>query len=115
VSGSIDFATPAQWATEELLPHLTNGEQVILEDIGHTESVWFSQPEARAHLITTFFDTGEVDASLYVYQPIDFSVDRGWDDLMRLFIIIIIVAIALVIALIWLTIYLVRRRKARNN
>jgi pimeloyl-ACP methyl ester carboxylesterase len=115
VSGSIDFATPAQWATEELLPHLTNGEQVILEDIGHTESVWYSQPEARAHLITTFFDTGEVDASLYEYQPIDFTVDRGWSDLMRIFIIIVSIVIALIIALIWLTIYVVRRRRARNS
>jgi hypothetical protein len=115
VSGSIDFSTPPQFATEELLPHLTNGEQVILEDIGHTESIWYSQPEARAHLVTTFFDTGEVDASLYEHQAVDFNVDRGWSDLMRIFIIIIVVVIALVIALIWLTIYLVRRRKARNT
>jgi len=115
VSGSIDFSTPPQFATEELLPHLTNAEQVILEDMGHTETIWNSQPEARAHLVTTFFDTGEVDASLYEYQPIDFTVDRGWSDLMRILIIIISIVIALIIALIWFTIYLVRRRKARNN
>jgi len=115
VSGSIDFATPPQFGTEELLPHLTNAEQVILEDMGHTESIWYSQPEARAHLVTTFFDTGEVDASLYEYQPVDFTVDQGWSDLMRIFIIIVIIVTALIIALIWLTIYLVRRRQARNN
>ena len=115
VSGSIDFSTPSQFATEELLPQLTNAEQVILEDIGHTESVWFSQPEARAHLITTFFDTGEVDASLYEYQPIEFTVDQGWSDLMRMFIIIISVVIAIIIALIWFISYRIRRRKARNN
>lgn len=115
VSGSIDFSTPSQFGTEELLPQLTNAEQVILEDIGHTDSVWNSQPEARAHLITTFFDTGEVDASLYEYQPIDFTVDQGWSDLMRIFIIIVSIVTALIIALIWFTIYLVRRRKARNN
>jgi membrane protease YdiL (CAAX protease family) len=114
VSGSIDFSTPPQFATEELLPHLTNAEQVILEDMGHTESIWYSQPEARAHLVTTFFDTGEVDASLYEYQPVDFTVDQGWSDLMRIFIIIISIVIAFIIALIWLTIYLVRRRKART-
>ena len=115
VNGNIDFATPPQFGTEELLPHLTNAEQVILEDMGHTESIWYSQPEARAHLVTTFFDTGEVDASLYEYQPVDFTVDQGWSDLMRIFIIIVIIVTALIIALIWLTIYLVRRRKARNN
>ena len=115
VSGSIDFSTPRQLATEELLPHLTNGEQVILEDMGHTETIWYSQPEARAHLVNTFFDSGKVDASLYEYQPIDFTVERGWSDLMRILITIIGIAIAVIVALIWLTIYLVRRRKARNN
>ena len=106
---------PPQFATEELLPYLTNGQQVFLEDVGHTESVWFSQPEARAHLVTTFFDTGEVDASLYQHQTVDFTVGRGWSDLMRIFIIIIVIAIAVVIALIWLISALVRRRKARSN
>jgi pimeloyl-ACP methyl ester carboxylesterase len=115
VSGNIDFSTPPQFATEELLPYLTNGEQVFLEDFGHTESVWFSQPEARAHLVNTFFDTGEVDASLYEYQPVDFTVERDWSDLMRTFIIIISIVIAAIIALLWFTIYRIRRRKARNN
>lgn len=115
VSGSIDFSTPPQFATEELLPYLNNAEQVLLKDVGHTESVWNSQPEARARLVTTFFDTGEVDASLYEYQPIDFTVDRGWSDLMRMFIIVVIIATALIIALIWFTIYRLRRRKVRNN
>jgi pimeloyl-ACP methyl ester carboxylesterase len=115
VSGNIDFSTPPQFATEELLPHLTNAEQVILEDFGHTESVWFSQPEARAHLVTTFLDTGEVDASLYEYQPVNFTVDRGWSDLMRILIIVISIVIAFVIALVWFISYRIRRRKARNN
>jgi hypothetical protein len=115
VNGNIDFSTPPQYGKEELLPHLTNGELVILEDIGHTESIWYSQPEARAHLVTTFFDTGEVDASLYEHQAVDFNVVQGWDDLMRTFIIIIVVVIALVIALIWFIISRIRRRKARIN
>jgi hypothetical protein len=115
VSGSIDFSTPPQFATEELLPHLSNGEQVILKDIGHTESIWGSQPEARAHLVTTFFDTGEVDASLYEYQPVNFTVDRDWSGLMRILMAIIVAVIALVIALIGFSIYLVRRRKTRRS
>lgn len=94
---------------------MTNGEQVILEDIGHSDSIWASQPEARAHLITTFFDTGEVDASLYEHQAVDFAIDRSWSDLMRIFIMIIIAVVTLVIALIGLAIYLVRRHKARNT
>ncbi|UCC89675.1 MAG: alpha/beta fold hydrolase, partial [Anaerolineales bacterium] len=38
ISGSIDFSTPPQFATEELLPYLSNGEQVILKDFGHTST-----------------------------------------------------------------------------
>ena len=114
VSGNVDFSTPPQYATEELLPQLSHAEQVILEDFGHTESIWYSQPEARAHLFSTFFDTGEVDASLYEYQAIDFTVDQDWGDLMRTLITIISIVIALIIALVWFSIYLVRRRKARN-
>lgn len=115
VSGSIDFSTPPQYATEELLPYMSNGQQVILKDMGHTETVWGSQPEARAHLFNTFFDTGEVDASLYEYQPVDFNVDRGWSDLMRTFILVIVIAIVVLLALIWFIISRIRRRKARNS
>lgn len=109
VSGSIDFSTPPQFATEELLPHLTNGEQVILEDIGHTESIWFSQPEARAHLITTFFDTGEVDASLYTYQPLDFDVGLGWSGLAKVLLGTLLVVIVLLVAVAWIIARRVRR------
>ena len=34
---ALDFATPPQNATRELLPHLPNGHQVVLPDIGHSE------------------------------------------------------------------------------
>ena len=30
IGGELDFATPPQAATEELLPHLPNGRQVVL-------------------------------------------------------------------------------------
>jgi pimeloyl-ACP methyl ester carboxylesterase len=112
VSGSIDFATPPQFATEELLPHLSNGEQVILEDFGHTESFFNSQPEARAHMVTTFFNTGEVDASLYTYQPLDFDVGLGWPGLAKVLLGILLVVIVIVVAVVWLIVWLVRRRRA---
>ena len=74
VSGTVDYSTPAQAATEELLPYLTNGEQVILADFGHFTDIWGLQPEATRHLLVTFFDTGEVDDSLFSYQPMDYDV-----------------------------------------
>jgi pimeloyl-ACP methyl ester carboxylesterase len=73
ISGSVDFSTPAQFATRELLPYLKNGRQVILAEQGHTDDFWQFQPEARERLLTSFFDTGQADDSLYVYIPMDFK------------------------------------------
>jgi len=112
ISGSIDFSTPPQFATEELLPHLGNGEQVILEDFGHTATFWNSQPEARVHMLNTFFDSGEVDASLYTYQPLDFDVGLGWPGLAKILVAVVVLVPILLLVLVWLIIRGVKRRKA---
>jgi hypothetical protein len=110
VSGSIDFSTPPQFATEELLPHLGNGKQVILKDFGHTEDFWNSQTEARAHMLKTFFSTGEVDASLYTYQPVNFDAGLGWPGLAKLLLGTVLAVIVLLVALVWFVVRRVRRR-----
>ena len=48
IGGSLDFATPPQWATRDLLPHLPNGRQVVLPGLGHTDDVWAFEPAASA-------------------------------------------------------------------
>jgi pimeloyl-ACP methyl ester carboxylesterase len=73
IGGELDFATPPQWATRELLPHLPNGEQVVLEGFGHSLDFWTYQPEAADRLVNTFFDSGRVDDSLYGPQRVDFT------------------------------------------
>ena len=40
IGGELDFATPPQGATEELLPHLPNGQEVVLPGFGHSTSFW---------------------------------------------------------------------------
>lgn len=112
IGGSIDFSTPPQFATEELLPHLSNGEQVILKDSGHTGSFWNSQPEARVHLLNTFFDTGQVDASLYTYQRLDFDVGLGWPGLAKLLVAIVVLVPILSLVLVWWIIRWARRQRA---
>ena len=114
VSGNIDATTPAQWATEELLPSLKNGQQVILSEFGHTDDVWGLQPEATVHLLTTFYDTGEVDDSLFTYQPMNFDVGLGFPGMAKLVLAAIVLIIVLVIVLIWFVISRVRRHRARN-
>ncbi|HXV34748.1 MAG TPA: alpha/beta fold hydrolase [Gaiellaceae bacterium] len=73
IGGELDFATPPQAATEELLPHLPNGRQVVLPGFGHSGTFWSEQPEAGTHLITTYLATGEVDDSRYEPQAVDFT------------------------------------------
>jgi pimeloyl-ACP methyl ester carboxylesterase len=75
VSGSMDFATPAENATRELMPHLPNGHQVILREFGHSGDFWTEQKEAGTHLINTYLDSGRVDDSGYELRKIDFRPD----------------------------------------
>jgi pimeloyl-ACP methyl ester carboxylesterase len=73
ISGELDFATPPQAATEELLPSLPNGHQVVLPGFGHSSSIWTEQQAAGTRLINAFLSTGRVDDSLYEPQPVDFT------------------------------------------
>jgi pimeloyl-ACP methyl ester carboxylesterase len=73
IGGALDFATPPQVATKELLPYLPNGKQVVLPGFGHSTSFWTDQPEAGSRLINTFFDSGQVDDSLYKPASVDFT------------------------------------------
>lgn len=73
IGGELDFATPPQAATKELLPHLLNGRQVVLPGFGHSTSFWTEQPEAGTHLINTYLASGKVDDSLYEPQSVDFT------------------------------------------
>ncbi|MCP4418350.1 MAG: alpha/beta hydrolase [Chloroflexi bacterium] len=114
-SGSIDFMNPPQAATEELLPYLSNGEQVILKEFGHGNTFWNSQPEARIHMLTTFYDTGEVDASRYVYQPLDFDVGGGLPRLAKIVLAIVAVVLIVLVALAALVIRFVIRRVRRRK
>jgi pimeloyl-ACP methyl ester carboxylesterase len=110
IGGNMDFSTPPQFAAKELLPYLSKGHQVILDDMGHTESFWQSQHEARRRLLTTYFSTGEVDASLYVHQDVDFDVGLGWPGLAKVAAALILGVVLLVAAIIWLVARRVRGR-----
>jgi pimeloyl-ACP methyl ester carboxylesterase len=73
VSGELDFATPPQMATRKLMPYLPNGDQVVLEQFGHSTDFWTQQPEAGTQLITTYLDSGKVDAPAYQPGQVDFT------------------------------------------
>jgi pimeloyl-ACP methyl ester carboxylesterase len=73
IGGTLDFETPAQNATKELLPHLSNGHQVILSGLGHVDDFWYYEPKASTQLLTKFYATGQVDTSRYTPNLVSFA------------------------------------------
>ena len=74
LSGTVDFSTPAELATRELLPSLPNGKQVIVAEAGHVDDLWNLQRAATEQLLVSFFDTGIADDTGFTYVPMDFHV-----------------------------------------
>jgi hypothetical protein len=105
VSGSVDFSTPAETAAQELLPALSRGEQVILSEVGHAADLMTLQPQAYERLLTSFYDTGVADDSLYTYLPMDFNVPLGFPAMAKIMLGTIAVVIGV---LVWLIIQWVR-------
>lgn len=110
ISGNIDFSTPAEFATDDLLPALTNGTQVILSEMGHVNDVMSLQPEAIERLLTSFYDSGEADDSLFVYEPMDFNVGGGFPLLAKLGLGVMLV---LIVVALGLTLFVVRLLKRK--
>ncbi len=77
IGGELDVATPPQVATRQLMPHLRNGEQVVLEKFGHTTDFWTQQEDAGTHLISTYLASGSVDDSQYRPGEVDFTPPLG--------------------------------------
>ncbi len=96
LSGTLDVSTPAQHARNQLLPLLENGEQIVLTSFAHTGDLYYLQHEATRHLLTTFFATGEVDASLYQPATVNFEPDWGFPLIAKL--VVVAGVLALVIA-----------------
>lgn len=104
IGGTLDFSTPPRNATEELLPFLPNGHQVVLADLGHTTDFWTSQPDAGTRLITTYLDNGEVDDSLYQPARVDFTPSVTHPTLARITVGTMVgIALLTVFSLLWMT------------
>ena len=112
LSGSVDFSTPPQNATEKLLPYLAKGRQVILSECGHVNDVWYAKPGNARLMLTSFYDTGVPDTSLNTYVPMDFNVKWGFPAIAKaslggiVFIIMAVVAVP---------VWIIRRRRVRKS
>jgi hypothetical protein len=103
IGGELDFSTPPQVTTKELLPYLPNGHEVVLPGIGHTGTFFAVQPAASSRLINTFFDSGKVDDSLYHLETVDFTPARSFGDIAKVFDgLALALAMVTVASLVWM-------------
>ena len=109
IGGTLDFQTPAQNATKELLPHLSNGHQVILSGLGHAEDFWSYEPSASTQLLTTFYATGRVDTSRYTPNKVSFTPPTTQTSVARDILGVVIGVV--VLAALWLLWLALRVRK----
>jgi TAP-like protein len=112
ISGKFDFATPPQNATRELLPHLPNGHQVVLANLGHTDDIWAYEPAASTHLINTFFNSGRVDTSLYTPNRVDFTPSTSQGKIAKIVLAVMLAFAFLTVLSLLLMPLRVRRRGA---
>jgi pimeloyl-ACP methyl ester carboxylesterase len=108
LSGNLDFSTPAEFATREILPCLTHGRQVILSECGHVGDVWYVHTANTRLMLTTFYRTGVPNVSLNSYVPMDFGVAWGFPRIAR-------IAVGVVALLIFVLVVLILRCGLRHR
>ncbi len=107
IGGALDGATPPENATRELLPHLANGREVVLPNIGHADDFWPYEPAAGSRLINTYLDSGKVDTSLYTRNKVDFSPSQSQSEFAWVILGVLLGLAALtVLSLLWMTVRL---------
>jgi pimeloyl-ACP methyl ester carboxylesterase len=112
VNGSLDFATPPT-ALDEARPYFHKAQMVLLPEFSHITDVMKTlQPEAFERLITSYYDTGVADKSLYVYEPLSFKPGMSLVMLAKLLVAIMVLVPALLILGVVLVVRRMRRRRA---
>jgi uncharacterized membrane protein YdfJ with MMPL/SSD domain len=110
IGGKLDFATPPQNATRELLPHLSNGHEVVLDNLGHSDDFWAYEPAAGKRLINAFLVSGRVDTSLYTPARVDFTPAMSQGRIAKIVLAAMLGLAALtVLSLLWMALRLRRR------
>lgn len=109
LSGNLDFSTPAEYATKELLPYLSSGRQLIVADAGHTVDLWRLNNAAVVETIVRFIDEGIVAEGRIPYMPMTFEVGLGFAGAAKLAAAAVVVTILFVTFMITFLIYRLRR------
>jgi hypothetical protein len=99
--------------TTELLPYLTDVQQVVVAEAGH--ELMDVQRPALERLLITFFDTGVGDDSLYTYAPMDFATTSNAPALAKIAFGGVVLIVTALIVVTWLIIRRVRRRRSTRS
>jgi len=111
VNGTLDLST-LPTVLDEARPYFHKAQMVLLPEFGHTGDLQTLQPEAFERLITTYYDTGAADDSLYVYEPLSFEPSMSLATVARLLVAAMIILPALVIwGVVWVTRRTLRGRR----
>jgi hypothetical protein len=82
---------------------------------GTIPDFWNVQPEATERLLTSFFDTGVADDSLYVYAPMSYKARLSFPMLAKVALGVLVLVLLAGVAVIWFAILRVRRRSVRGH
>jgi pimeloyl-ACP methyl ester carboxylesterase len=114
MSGSMDISTPAEFATNDLLPYLRNGKQIIMAESGHMD-IQYLNIENTKRLLTGFYHSGVPDASMNTYVSMDFAVTWGFPKIAKIAIGgIVFILMALVAVIVWIIKFYRKRRIAKK-
>lgn len=110
VNGTVDFSTPPI-ALDQAKPYFHKAQMVLLPEFGHTGDVMETlQAKAFERLVTSYYDTGVADSSLYVYEPLSFEPSMRLTMLAKVLVVVMIVVPALLVLGIVLAVRYIRRR-----
>jgi len=111
VNGTVDFSTPPT-ALDEARPYFHKAQMVLLPEFSHISDVMQTlQPAAFERLVTSYYDTGVADTSLYVYQPLPFKPGMSLTMVARLLVTAMLVLLVLVTLGIVLVVRRLRQRR----
>ena len=118
IGGRYDFATPPQNATRELLPHLPNGHQVVLPDIGHSRRLLGLPARCRRPSDEHVLRHGSRRHVALQADAIDFTPSVSHGTIAKILLAVMLTFAALtVLSLLWLPLRVRRRggfgRKSR--
>lgn len=111
INGSLDFATPPN-ALDEARPYYRRAQMVLLPEFSHITDVMSAlQPQAFERLVTSYYDTGVGDTSLYAYEPLPFKPGISLTTLARLLVAAAVLLPALLVLGLWVGISRLRKRR----